>query len=148
MKIDLVATGYIISNNKVLLIHHKKLNLWLPVGGHMEEGETPDGALGREVKEETNLDIEILGQSDIPTKGNVKENLATPFYVNIHSVGGHDHCSLFYVCKALNPKELKINNELKNYDWFSVKDLNNEKIQIDVRNQAVKALEIFRKHNR
>ena len=30
---------------------------WMGVGGHIEEGETPDMALVREIKEETNLDV-------------------------------------------------------------------------------------------
>ena len=30
---------------------------WMGVGGHIEPGETPDQALVREIKEETNLDV-------------------------------------------------------------------------------------------
>lgn len=67
MKTDLVIAGYIIHQNKVLLIHHRKLNLWLPVGGHIDENETPDQALLREIKEEISIDVEILNQSDMPT---------------------------------------------------------------------------------
>jgi ADP-ribose pyrophosphatase YjhB (NUDIX family) len=147
MKTDLVATGYIFSNNKVLLVHHNKLNLWLPVGGHINKNENFDEALKREIKEETNLDIEILNQSYIPLNGNVKKNLATPFYVNVHSVGDHDHCSLFYICKALNPKELKPNNELKDFKWFSKDNLNKNNVPADVKNQAIKAFELFDKLN-
>ena len=40
-------------------MHHKKLDVWLYPGGHVEDTETPDEALVREVKEETGLDIEI-----------------------------------------------------------------------------------------
>jgi ADP-ribose pyrophosphatase YjhB (NUDIX family) len=143
MKIDLVATGYIFSNNKVLLVYHNKLNKWVPVGGHIYKNETPDDALRREVKEETNLSISILGQGPISTKGNVKRNLAIPFYVNTHSVGDHDHCSFFYSCKALNPDEIKINKELKNYQWFSKNELNEKIIPIDVKSQALKAFKFI-----
>ena len=41
MKTDLTVAGYILNNNKTLLIYHKKIGLWLPVGGHIEENETP-----------------------------------------------------------------------------------------------------------
>ena len=51
------ATACIIDKKeeKILFIHHKKLNKWLFVGGHIEENEDPESAVKREVKEETNL---------------------------------------------------------------------------------------------
>ncbi|HOZ36979.1 MAG TPA: NUDIX domain-containing protein [bacterium] len=143
MKTDLVIAGYIIHQNKVLLIHHRKLNLWLPVGGHIDENETPDQALLREIKEEISIDVEILNQSDMPIDGNIKSNLATPFCVNVHSVGDHDHCCFFYVCKAINPEQLQINKELKNFKWFTKDDLNKKHVPVDVKNQALKAFELY-----
>jgi 8-oxo-dGTP diphosphatase len=149
MKTDLVVAGYIFHNNKVLLIHHRKLNLWLPVGGHIEQDETPDQALKRETREEVNLDIEFLCNSTIRPSGNVKQTLALPFYLNVHSVGDHDHSCLYYVCTANNPDETKPNKELKNLEWFSKTQLTNPKISEDVRNQALKAFQIYEKssHN-
>ncbi len=143
MKIDLVATVFIFSDNKLLLVRHKKLGLWLPVGGHIEENETPDDTIKREAKEETNLEIEILNQSDMPPAGNVTGELATPFYVNVHNVGDHEHCSFFYVARALNPEEIKINNELTDCRWFSRAELDEDIVPVDVRNQAGRAFKIF-----
>jgi 8-oxo-dGTP diphosphatase len=142
MKTDLVVGGYVVNGGKVLLILHKKLSIWIPPGGHIEEDETPDDAIIREIHEELGLRIRLLNHSDLPYIGNVKKNLAIPFYVNVHSVGNHDHCCFFYVCEALNPKELSINKEeIDDYGWFSREELGTDKrIPRDVKYQASKAL--------
>lgn len=143
MKTDLVIAGYIIHQNKILLIHHRKLDLWLPVGGHIDKNETPDQALLREIKEEIGMDVEILNKSNMPLVGNVKRNLAIPFDVNVHSVGDHDHCCFFYVCRAINPEQLKINKELKNFEWFTKDDLNKDYVSIAIKNQCLKAFDMY-----
>lgn len=49
------ASVFPVYNGKVLLIKHKKLNLWLPPGGKLDEGETPLQGARRELYEETGL---------------------------------------------------------------------------------------------
>src|SRR3989344_1596729 len=132
IKTDLVVAGFIFHKNSVLLVHHRKLDLWLPVSGHIDKNETPDEALLREIKEETEIDAEILNKNKFPEKGNVKKNLAVPFHVNVHSAGDHNHCCLFYICKTKNPK-IKINKELKNFGWFSKEDLRKKHVPQDVK---------------
>jgi 8-oxo-dGTP pyrophosphatase MutT (NUDIX family) len=41
---------------EILLIRHKRLGTWLPVGGEIEAGETPLEAARRELLEETGLE--------------------------------------------------------------------------------------------
>lgn len=144
MKTDLTVGGYLIHEGKVLLIHHRKLDLWLPVGGHIELDENPDEALIREFKEETGIEVEVLNKNDLPIEGEVKFNLATPFYVNVHSVGDHDHACFYYVCKVLSLDNFQINKkELKNIAWFSGEDLDQNKIPRDVKSQALRAFKIY-----
>ncbi len=143
MKTDLVVSAYIFNQEKVLLIQHKKLNLWLPVGGHIDKDETPDKAIIREIKEETGLNAELVHKSSAPIAGNTKENLALPFHVNVHSVGDHDHCCLYYICKLLSGKVTIKKDELNNAEWFTKEDLKQEKVPEDVRHIALRAFELY-----
>ena len=43
---------------EILLVRHKRLDLWLPVGGEIEAGETPLEAARRELREETGLEAD------------------------------------------------------------------------------------------
>jgi 8-oxo-dGTP diphosphatase len=47
---------------RFLLIRHKRLGTWLPVGGEIEEGETPFEAAKRELFEETGLEGRFVTQ--------------------------------------------------------------------------------------
>jgi len=140
MEQHLTVAGYLVNDNKVLLIHHRKLDIWLPVGGHIEVNETLDDAIKREFLEEVGIEIE-LPQTN-PIESTRVKQLATPFHSNLHNVKDHNHSCFYYLCTAKNPT-VRINHEVKAYRWFTKGDLSETIVPSDVRSQAMKALEIY-----
>lgn len=58
------ATAFVVdSHGRALLLWHKRLKRWMPPGGHVDGDETPEETARRECKEETGLDVEIVGES-------------------------------------------------------------------------------------
>lgn len=55
------VTGFVSIDGHTALHWHARLDRWLPPGGHVEADEDPVQAVLREVREETALDVRILG---------------------------------------------------------------------------------------
>lgn len=65
IKFHITVKGIVVYDHKVLILKRVRpsrdgLGYWELPGGGLEYGETPHEALIRELKEETNLDIQIL----------------------------------------------------------------------------------------
>jgi len=58
----ITASCYVLDDaGRLLLHHHRRLDRWLQMGGHLEEGETPISAALREAAEESGLgDLRIV----------------------------------------------------------------------------------------
>jgi 8-oxo-dGTP pyrophosphatase MutT (NUDIX family) len=124
MKLDLTAAGYVFHNNRILFIHHAKLNMWLPPGGHLEPNETPDDAALREIKEETRIDARIINWQEFPEAALVKSvrQTAIPFFTDVHSVGDHEHYGACYLCECDSDKVV-IDKASKNFCWLTEQEI-------------------------
>lgn len=138
------ASALIIENGKVLLVHHKKLNVWLYPGGHIEDTENPDEALVREVKEETGLDIEVIGEKDesLADQENDISVLHNPYVVLCEHVGDHYHNDLVYLCKISGSnRELQhAASESHGIRFFSKEDLDSINLFPNFKRLLLKAL--------
>ncbi len=59
-RICFTASAFLIHQQQVLLIKHKKLQMWLGPGGHIDQDELPHLAAAREFLEETGLQVAII----------------------------------------------------------------------------------------
>lgn len=118
------ATGIVFNSKKeILMIHHKKLNVWLPPGGHVEENELPDEAVLREIYEETGIRARIISNKrNLDLSSNRCRELETPFLVlleDINEDGTHNHIDMIYLCEAINEEFVQQETEIQGIGWFS-----------------------------
>ena len=107
-------------DNKVLLHWNKNMQTWIPIGGHIDLGETPDEAIKREVKEETGFDFEFLKESFI--EGNSK---VIDFHrFQIDKVPHHNHHMTFvFIGKCKNYTDKNETDENEKLRWFSEQEI-------------------------
>ena len=120
----ITASSWILSHDLslVLLINHKKYNIWLAPGGHVDEGELPSEAAVRETLEEVGISNLISLSPDI-------------FDIDIHRIPAsekknepeHWHADVRYIFKVGENTQVDLNLEECNaYEWRKVIDLASE----------------------
>ncbi len=104
--------------HKILLVDHKKAQLWLPSGGHVEEGEDPKMTVERECMEELSIKAEFWRENPIFLT-------VTP---TVGLTAGHIDVSLWYVLKGNSSYKLQFDiEEFNAVCWFGLKDIPFEK---------------------
>jgi 8-oxo-dGTP pyrophosphatase MutT (NUDIX family) len=122
-KIDFTVAIFVVQTKKVLLIHHRKLNKWLPVGGHIELDEDPEQAALREAREESGFEVELLGERP-PTTGDGTRALIAPRFLDIHRItDAHEHIGLIYWARPKNGTMTLAEQEHHDIRWCSRNDL-------------------------
>lgn len=144
-KIDFTASVYIVFDGQVLLHKHKIHNIWLPPGGHIELDEDPNEAVVREAKEETGLDVELIGEGRQYDSPFGSRDLIPPRFLSRHyfdTARTHEHVDLAYFARS---KSADARHEIEGGEirWFSKEELEKNEAGIvpDVQHHALTALE-------
>ncbi|MFF2299784.1 NUDIX hydrolase [Arthrobacter sp. NPDC058127] len=144
---SLICSGYLIENDRVLLVHHNGFDKWVPPGGHVEPGETFDMTVRREFKEETGLTVDVVSATPSLLSDSNATPLPGPFYVDLEREGFEFPAivQFFYVRRIAGDRE-EIRPQLDEvYDaaWFTLKDLAELKTFDQVRRVAAYALQSY-----
>lgn len=116
---DFTVAVFVVHEDRVLLHFHKKLDRWLPPGGHIEPNELPDEAAAREVLEETGVICTLTGGTrmhyDDPT---LPVQLTSPAGIQLEQIGpDHQHIDLIYFATG-SPAESR-----EQVGWFALNEL-------------------------
>jgi len=132
-KIDFTVAIFVVYDGKVLLVHHRKLAKWLPLGGHIELDEDPEMAAYREAREESGLDVELVGERPPTTEPGTRALIA-PRFLDIHRISAtHEHIGLLYWARPKNPQSVTLaEQEHHGIRWCAIDDL--EQLQPAVSN--------------
>jgi 8-oxo-dGTP pyrophosphatase MutT (NUDIX family) len=122
-KIDFTVAIFVVHEGRVLVIHHRKLDRWLPLGGHIELDEDPEQAALRETLEESGLDVELLGERP-PTTGPGTRALIGPRYLDIHRISDtHEHIGMIYFARPKGGQVTLAQAEHHDIKWCSAEQL-------------------------
>jgi 8-oxo-dGTP pyrophosphatase MutT (NUDIX family) len=108
--VHITASAIVVSDagDKVALHLHKRLNMWLQPGGHIESGESAAQGALREAEEETGL----------PVRHEVDGGLFV--HVDVHpGPKGHTHLDLRYVVRAPDVAPAPAEGESQQVQWFT-----------------------------
>ena len=104
--VHVTASAIVVGKRGVVLHLHKRLQLWLQPGGHIDAGELPWEAAVREASEETGLAVEL-------SNGELA-------HVDVHpGPRGHTHLDLRYIVLGADAAPKPPPDESQQVRWFS-----------------------------
>lgn len=121
--IDFTVAIFVVQDRRILLILHRKLNKWLPLGGHIELNEDPEMAALREAREESGFEVELIGERPPTTEPGTRALIA-PRFLDIHRISDtHEHIGLIYWARPRSGAMTLAPEEHHNIGWFSSDEL-------------------------
>lgn len=116
------ATAFVAWRGQLLLHRHAKLAMWLPCGGHLEPGETPDAAAVREVFEESGVRVELVGERALEVSEPLQ--LVRPRGVQLELIGpGHEHIDLIYFARPVEPYDGSLEVTEPELGWYDPEEI-------------------------
>lgn len=151
---DYTAAGYLVHDDKTLLIKHKYLPIWTAPAGHVEVNQTPIEALYNEIQEEAGIGKEHLQLIEThPRDPRLKrpathEAVPLPFDIETHPiVDGHRHINLSYLLTSDTNHVEPGPGESNTFKWFTLDELHEFKDTNDsVKSAAIYAIEAVREY--
>lgn len=145
MQRHFTATVYILHEGKTLLLHHKKHNIWVPPGGHVEANETPAETAKREAFEETGIEIEFIKQENVWFEEfSNATSIERPYLMLLENIPAtakepaHQHMDFIYVAKLVS---IQPASEAHNMRWFTLEEVQNLKSGLEIFPDGKKTLE-------
>lgn len=136
----LTASAFIVFDGKVLLHKHKKFAIWLPVGGHIELGESPEEAVVREIKEECGLEVDLYNPDKYIDMGDAILTIRPSFIITKPGKRKYD---CIYFAQAKNPDLKPQKNESDEFGWFGAEEVDELDTNPNVKVLCKEALKIY-----
>ncbi len=122
-KIDFTVAIFVVEGDRVLLVHHRKLGRWLPLGGHIELDEDPEQAAVREAREESGLEVELVGERPPTTEPGTRALIA-PRFLDIHRITEtHEHIGMIYFARPRAGSLSLAEEEHHDLRWCTAEEL-------------------------
>lgn len=105
MRRHFTATGFVVDGSRTLLHWHKRLQQWMPPGGHIEPDEDPVQTVLREIEEETGLVAEVISAREAEPF-HYPDQLPPPYTILVEDIPGpdepHKHIDMIYFCRVVD----------------------------------------------
>lgn len=114
----ITASAFLLNNQgtKALLMHHRKLNMWVQLGGHCDGNSDVHAVALKEAQEESGIE---------------HINLVSPaiFDIDVHyipehkTVPAHYHYDVRFLLQVMSDEMVVQNSESRGLEWFSYDDV-------------------------
>lgn len=139
---DFTATTFVVDQHATLLLMHRKLQMWLPPGGHIDANELPHDAALREVLEETGLVVAL--HTHAQPLGNVI-HLPQPYCILLEDIHtGHQHIDFIYFARVVGGSLTPSVRESQGARWVDWQGLADPDIATDICTLGRAAIEWYR----